>query len=293
MDVYLLPDDGTNRPDKSDNPDKESPEKPEAPEAPPKPLLEMLCRLNGRTSLFWTCRALQDSARVRSVKIVCPPDDVAAVRAEVPDDSRFDFYEWDSLEPFGDIKFSNPDPEAFTQLSSLLTRIVAHPTLCLTCSAPLASGAAYDALIARFNESACDSAVVLVPTEKVQEVFGIENIEGQRVFNGAFYLPNAIVIGPRAIAGAIRLMERLMPVMQRMEEPKTRDMFLFAWTLGRVFGFRFLMRVMRSQATIPEIQKKLSRVLKAPFAILVLDEPSLAVKPSDEKQRALIEAKLR
>lgn len=258
----------------------------------PSPLAR-LSTLRGRTSLFWTARALAQSRRVRRVRVVCESGEEAAFRPELPDDARFEF----EVLPPGSSKAAEEDQplRIACELHRLLARSVRRPSLFLTCATPLLSGATLDALFSGVEEANFDSAAVYVRDSLGRAAWGEATPEPMSLLGEPLHLLRAGVIGPGALDGALEQIERFAPELEQLMSAQNFDWktLLSGGKVARTLGIGFSLRLIRRKASVPETERVASRLLGCRVGLLECQDADVLLCAGNPKHRALLEERLR
>lgn len=283
MDILLLPFDGSQNNETSEAETKAT------------PLIEQLAILNGRSSLFWTARALAQSKRARRILVACNPSDHESLRPGLPDDTRFAFQDFAGGDPFAKTE-NRSVAQSARDFHASASLIVQHPTVIASCGRPLLRGQTIDALIERAQNENLDSAAVTLDDARARAAWGDDIAAPHRLLNAPLhYLPLG-VIGPQLLQGALRQSENFGPLLNRVHE-KGGDNFAnlapLIWKMVRTVGIGLPLKLLRRKADARDVEKVMAQVFGSRFALIPTDDANLALSVGESKHRAHLEEMLR
>ena len=289
MDILLLPFDGS----KVDRTLEAEPEKEVMEKA--LPLIEQLAIINGRTSLYWTARAVAQSKRVERILVACNPRDRESLRPELPDDVRFRFQDFEGDDPFQNHE-NRPIAESAREIQASASRIIQRPTVIVSCGRPLLRGKTLDALIEGAQSENLDSAALVVNDRTARAAWRDDLPMPQRWLDESLhYLPLGI-IGPQLLAGALRQSERFGPDLARVHEKggdNFKNLAPLIWKIVRTVGIGLPLKFMRRKATVQDVENVMAKVFGTRFAFVPSDDANLVLSLGEAKHRARIEELLR
>ncbi|RYG63223.1 hypothetical protein EON80_21655 [bacterium] len=170
--------------------------------------LNSLLRLNGRTSLYWTAKALAESNYIRSICVICDKEFQDELRTELPQDSRFRFEELKELDAKQPDQ-QTPLNESIQAIEKVAREMVKTPTMVVSCTAPHWTGKTYNDVISHFRDSGADSALfyVKISDARMKTPF----------FKALIQVLQCAVIGPGAIDGFVAQVGRFSPEIQKLD----------------------------------------------------------------------------
>lgn len=253
-----------------------------------------LCQLNGRSSFGWTARALAQSRMIQTIFVVGEAEEFKKVRVEWPNDARFVEHVLPAslqTKKSDDTDFSAEFGDFLEVLRREGSQLIRNPTLVLDCNRVVLSGADFDAVVRLFNaqNANLDSAAFLIERELARKT--LENAADASRIAGENIISFAI-IGPRAVAGAIQVAQKLAPAIAKISgnsEKFSKDHFSLTWKVGCLMGFGLAWRIIRRQATPDEIERAVSRILKTRFQFLRIENPNWFLAPSNPASVTQIE----
>ena len=290
MDILLLPFDGSQN---NSIPETESElETASAQEIKKKalPIIEQLAIINGRTSLYWTARAVAQSKRAGRILVACNPNDRESLRPQLPDDARFEFQDFEGDDPFQHNE-NRPIAKSARDIQASASRIIRRPTVIVACGRPLLHGKTIDALIERAQSENLDSAAVIIDDATARAAWGDEVPAPHRLLNEPLhYLPLG-VIGPQLLAGALRQSERFGPDLDRIENggDNFKNLAPLIWKMLRTVGIGLPWKFMRRKATAQDVENVMAKVFDTRFAFVPCDDANLVLAIGEAKHRAHIE----
>ena len=278
MDILLLPFDGSQN---NSTPETASAEKTEKKVLP---IIEQLAIINGRTSLYWTARAVAQSKRAERILVACNSSGRESLRPELPDDARFEFQDFSG------------NVEQIYDFQASLAGVIQRPTVVVACSRPLLHGKTLDALIDRAQRDNLDSAALVVNDTIARAAWGDDVPAPQRWRDEALhYLPLGIV-GPQLLAGALRQNKEFAPVFERIGEKggdNFKNLAPLTWKIVRTVGIGLPWKFMRRKATVQDVESVMAKVFGTRFAFVPCDDANLVLAVGEAKHRARIEKLLR
>jgi hypothetical protein len=265
--------------------------------------LQDLKRINNRTSLSWTARALAQSNQVQNVQVVCEAEYHEELRLELPDDQRF------QLVDFGIGEFSEIENESlFEQLTcaeEIARKQIKNPTLVTSCATPHWTGDIYDDVISHIRDSNLDSALFYIQDKNVRPKSQEVTYNPLLFCKNPVYVLPMMIVGPEFVLGASSQFEKFSPDLKRLMEAEEKydilerhkahgfsTMFPIGWKAVKTLGVGFLWRLMKRSLTPAILENQIKRLFNCRFEFVELNEPHLALSLSNDTHHAKIEALL-
>ena len=243
----------------------------------------------GRSSLWWTLRALDGARRVGDITVVAMSDDSPAQRefieGEVAEFARARVQVFESED---ETKSKNADNT--TDWLAQLERVrpyLERPTLGCTASTPAATPEDYDAFIARFEHLRGDGALPLVPRAALEQITGAPaNPPFSPFADDAWRFGYCVILSIPVVEGLLQWVRRIEQIASQMEVPEGQTLASYAplighgWKLGREIGWGFLWRAYKKRLTPQGAGKKVSHLLGCRARAIEVERPHLALTTS-------------